>query len=79
MAESKARLQWSQTSLIACILWNTHCKPAKKPQDFDPFHAKPKGIDWELLKSIGKKNKGKNARPKGKTKLPRPQSDNGQS
>jgi hypothetical protein len=44
MAEARCKLEWGQTSLIACILANAHRNPRKRPapftaDEFNPYAA----------------------------------------
>lgn len=59
MHDGRARLEWSQTSLLAAIAYNAARgkSPMKQPFDFDPFaimekRKKQVGVDFSELKKV---------------------------
>lgn len=61
MAEGRGRAEWSRTSEILAMLFNSHRDPKKqkerKPQDFNPYpkekDAKPAAkSDLKILKTL---------------------------
>lgn len=66
MSEAKSKHDWAQTSLIASLVFNPNRKPgtrARKPAEFNPHTARPRGVDFEALREVfgrGAKKKGGN-------------------